>query len=165
MNVVMSFWWVTSNHQECSEKWERFLNDVCYVTVVITWVWWRWMKRWRCWPYIDPTRICTVKCKRVMFLSVYRLTRYLSVLCFACTVEKVTSCTLTARLLAFCILGLFKYELEVWLLTGTLPNLALCCLIAWLGGFLSTNKLKHPRAERQSVENCKRRNLRLGWDS
>jgi hypothetical protein len=56
----------------------------------------------------------------------------------------------------------FKYELEVWLLTGTLPNLALCCLIAWLGGFLSTNKLKHPRAERQSVENCKRRNLRLG---
>ena len=57
--------------------------------------------------YIDPTHICTVKCKRVMFLSVYRLTRYLSVLCFACTVEKVTSCTLTARLLAFCILGLF----------------------------------------------------------
>ena len=33
---------------------------------------------------------------------------------FACTDETVTSCTLTARLLGFWILGLsFKYELEI----------------------------------------------------
>ena len=40
---------------------------------------------------------------------------------FACTDETVTSCLP----IGFPILGLsFKYQLEVWLLTGTLPSLA-----------------------------------------